>query len=213
MSPSTSQPNAMSQAAAHPVLTRVILYLPPVTHFSCSLMRLPAELRLMVLRDLLILHMPIASREIEPEPLRPRGKRRAQKRERDVRGRFVSVPFQSYLATLAIIRTCQQLFSEALLILYHENTLAIETTIGASPRSITWSPWTLTDRMGKFYLRFASADVSMLDHQYSINCLHNESFESQLSSVQSCTEVQECLFESLDRHRFHDNSCTAWSHA
>lgn len=93
MSPSTPQPNAMSYISRASALTQVLPSLSSASQSSSLLMHLPAESRLMVLRDLLVLDTPIASREWydEPEPLRIGRRKQAHRRARDARGRFVSV--------------------------------------------------------------------------------------------------------------------------
>lgn len=94
-------------------------------------MQLPAEVRLMVLRYLLVRGTPIASRELYSHPYSVHNKGR----ERDGRGRFVKqtrkATVSGYHFTPSIIRTCQQLSGEALHVLYHCNTLQVHISMDA----------------------------------------------------------------------------------
>lgn len=137
-------------------LTKVIPSLTRASQSASLLIQLPAELRLQVLRYLLVAETPIKYRQ----QYRNSSLGRTQKRKRDARGRFVpqdspaeGTPskrmVRGYRISPSVIRTCQHIFAEALPILYNENTLHI--TIVAflhGPSALTPSP---IDANGQFY--------------------------------------------------------------
>lgn len=122
MDPPTIRSNDITSSA----LTQVIPSLPCGSQSLSRLLQLPAELRLMVLRDLLVQSTPIDMRESYDHPYIVHNKGR----ERDARGRFVKQTWKAivsgYRLTPSIISTCQHLFHEALPVLYLENNLRID---------------------------------------------------------------------------------------
>lgn len=107
-------------------LTQVTPSLPCDPQPLSRLVQLPAELRLMILRDLLVRCGSICARELYDHPYLVHNKGR----ERDSKGRFVKQPRISVVSghylTPSIIRTCQHFFHEALPVLYRENSLQID---------------------------------------------------------------------------------------
>lgn len=91
-------------------------------------MQLPAELRLMVLRYLLVRTSPISSRDSYDHPYKVHD----GQRDRTEQGRSIKLSQTSvvsgYHLTPSIICTCRQIFNEAFPILYNENTLEIDIT-------------------------------------------------------------------------------------
>lgn len=99
------------------------------------LMQLPAEIRLLILRELLLSSKPLAERQTyTKQGLRlPSGAP-----TRDVEGQFLekSVMMASgHRLTPAILVACQLLLSEGWPVLYEENTLAIQLFSGSRPRT------------------------------------------------------------------------------
>lgn len=119
-------PATLFDGTVSSALTQVTPSLPYNPQSSSRLLQLPAELRLMVLRNVLVRHDSIYARESYDHPYLAHNKGR----ERDAKGRFVKQARQAtvsgYRLTPSIIRTCQRLFHEALHVLYHENNLRID---------------------------------------------------------------------------------------
>ncbi|KAK5944496.1 hypothetical protein PMZ80_003778 [Knufia obscura] len=90
-----------------------------------TLMRLPAEIRLMILHELLVSTLPIAKRQ---QYLEQGFQPTSEKRKRNARGQF-SRKTANYVTgqrlNPAILLTCQNLLLEGWDLLYHENTLSI----------------------------------------------------------------------------------------
>jgi len=111
------------------------------THLSVAsqaqspLMQLPAEIRLLILRELLLSSKPIAERQTyTKQGLRlPSGVP-----TRDAKGQFLkksAIMASGHRLTPAILVACQLLLSEGWPVLYEENTLAIQIFSGYRPRN------------------------------------------------------------------------------
>lgn len=104
---------------------------PRASQQQSRLMQLPTELRLMILRELLTIDYPIAERDQYAKPWRqaPWEPRRRRKN-----GRYLKTTKTTRVVgfnlTPAILRTCQELLVNGWPILYRENTLQIDFTLG-----------------------------------------------------------------------------------
>lgn len=101
--------------------------LPAANQNQSSFMRLPAEIRLIILRELLVAREPIDKRTRTGEQAGPNGK------YKDKRGRFTRKYenfYFSYGLCPTILSTCQSLLSEGWSLMYHENILVLNMHAG-----------------------------------------------------------------------------------
>lgn len=107
-----------------------------------SLMQLPAEIRVMILRSVLVADEPLTTKSTYPDPAfqPPRSKR-------DNRGRFVAQKarnVQGYRLYPHVLGACQNLLREAFDLLYKQNTLVLRYTPPSWDPS-TYSPYGFVD--------------------------------------------------------------------
>jgi len=99
------------------------------------LMQLPAEIRLMILRELLLSSKPIAERKVY---IKQRFQPPSEAPLRNAKGQFLgksTTMSSGYRLTPAILSVCQLLLREGWPILYEENTLAIQVYSGPRPHN------------------------------------------------------------------------------
>lgn len=136
---------------------------------SSPFVRLPGEIKLIILRHLLVRDKPISTRT-DYEIL-------VEGAKRDERGRFVKrttqkQQVQGYNLSPAILRTCQRLFADGLPILYGDNTL--EVCVGTAATAHTsWSSSLRTLELapkGQFNKQGITARMSIFENQHILQC-------------------------------------------
>lgn len=178
-----------SEALRATALTKVIPYLPPASQSSSLLIQLPIELRLMVLRYLLISETQIGYRRHYENPILGRNKARERKRNGDSKGQFVEREpepkrtMEGYHVTPSVIRTCQHIFAEALPILYNKNFLCIKIVANAYRSPMSYYEYPL-DVDGRFHRADVRAAVSVFGNERILSPImlggrsHNEDLAS-----------------------------------
>lgn len=190
-------------------LTSLVPSLPPASQRSSRLIQLPAELRLEVLRYLLVTDVPIDRRLEYQNPGFEPTRKKVPKRARDAQGRFVvggpthKQLIRGYHITPSVLRACQHIFQEALPILYYENTLQVKV-FTYKPGLPVHIPQFALDMDGNFSKHSVRAGVVMFDRESIMDlppCFdwyHNESlanlasrFRNFLVVVSSGGEIRE----------------------
>lgn len=140
-----ASPISPSNVTPSSALTQVMPSLPRNPQSSNRLMHLLAELRVMVLHDLLARPRSIFSRYTDDHPFMVHNKQR----ERGVKGRFIkrirSSSVSDHRLTPAILSTCQYLFNEAIHILYHEKILRLDISMQWNRRTYNFGVRSLRD--------------------------------------------------------------------
>lgn len=103
------------------------------THEPSPLMQLPAGIRLMILRELLLSSQPIAERQVYvKQPFQPPSKAASRDAKGQQLGKSATMT-SGYRLTPAFLSTYQQLLQEGWPILYEQNTLVIQIYSGLRP--------------------------------------------------------------------------------